>query len=99
MARVWIDKQMLVQAISEKTDANKQEAKAIVNSVLEKQPEEHDKICTDDGDSLGLCQRRYGAVYRDNLELALALRSVYALIGEDNEVRKIIDAALEDYQW
>ena len=99
MTRIWIDKQMLIKAISDSTNANEQAAKAIVNTVLEKQPPEHDGICTDDGDSLSQCQRAHGEVHRDNLELASALRSVYALIGEDCDVHKIVDAALANHEW
>ena len=98
MTRIWIDKQALVKAISGNTDANEQDAKAIVNTVLAKMPKEHGGDCTVDIYALSVCEGMYSEKEGEKLELVEALRAVYALAGEDEQVRKVIDTALADYE-
>lgn len=98
MTKVWIDKQALVKAISCGTDANEQDAKAIVNAVLAKMPREHDGECATDKYTRSVCEGMYSEKVGEKLELVEALRAVYAIAGEDYHVGQIIETALADYE-
>lgn len=45
----------------------------------------------------GVAKGMYIARLNDNLELCAALRAVYAIAGEDPQVRKIVEEALQNH--
>ena len=97
MTMIWIEKQKLVKAISANTDANEQDAKSIVNAVLAKMPREHDGECATDIYTRSVCDGMYSEKEDERIGLAEALRAVYAIAGEDIQVKKIVEQALDDY--
>jgi len=56
----------------------------------------HEKIKGNDGDSArSVCEGMYGDKEDEKERLKEALRAVYALVGENHQVKKIINDALE----
>lgn len=58
---------------------------------------EHDGDCKSDQIARTVCEGIYLDRLNDNLELCAALRAVYAIAGEDPQVRKIVEDALNEY--
>lgn len=56
---------------------------------------DHDGECKTDAIARSVCEGIYLDRLNDNLELCAALRAVYAVAGEDPQVRKIVEDALE----
>ena len=88
---VVIDRTMLVLAIACNTDASPPEAASIVNTVLYKQ------FNGDRTDPYDVNQGMYEDRCDDNIKLCDALREILALAGEDQQVARIIECALEEF--
>ena len=58
---------------------------------------EHDGDCARDEHARTVCEGIYLDRLNDNLELAAALRAVYAVAGEDAQVREIVETALREH--
>lgn len=57
----------------------------------------HSGECLRDERTRDVCEGIYLNRLNDNLELCAALRAVYAVAGEDPQVRKIVEEALENH--
>lgn len=57
----------------------------------------HSGKCLNDQHTREVCEGIYIDMLNDNLELCAALRAVYAIAGEDPQVRKIVEEALEQH--
>ena len=55
---------------------------------------EHMGACETDAVRRSVCERIYLDRLNDNLQLCAALRAVYAIAGEDTQVRKIVEEVL-----
>jgi hypothetical protein len=53
--------------------------------------------CGEDEESKSICKALYMQRVDDNIHLCEALRAVYALAGEDRQVREIVEDALNAY--
>lgn len=58
----------------------------------------HSGDCLDDDDTLSTCESIYVGRLNDNIQLCAALRAVYAIAGEDPQVRRIVEDALNEYE-
>lgn len=97
MQLTLIDKDMLRSAIACNTDANDQEAGQIINTVLLKQRKSHSGECVNDSYSRDVCEGMYQEKCDDVLGLCEALRAVLALAGENKEVRRIVESAINEH--
>ena len=88
---VVIDRTMLVLAIACNTDASPPEAEHIVNTVLYKQR------AGDPDDTYDINEGLYVDRCDDNLALCEALRAVFALAGEDEQIGQIVDEAIREH--
>ena len=88
---VVIDRTMLVRAIACNTDATPSEAAHIVNTVLYKQ------YAGNPDDAHDIHGGMYADRCEDNLALCEALRAAFALAGEDKQVEKIINDAIQEH--
>lgn len=57
----------------------------------------HDKECRGDKYAASVCEGIYCDRVDSNLALTEALRAVYALVGQNKQVRKIIEEAIEEH--
>ena len=57
----------------------------------------HKQECNNDPFAKDVCEGIYGDRVDSNLGLVEALRAVYALVGQDKQVRKIIEDAIEEH--
>lgn len=57
----------------------------------------HDGPCASDESSKTVCEGMYLIKCNDVTELCTALRAVYALAGENAEVRKIVEDAIRKH--
>jgi len=58
----------------------------------------HKQECNDDPEyTKAVCEGTYGDRVESNLGLVEALRAVYALVGQNRQVRKIIEDAIEEH--
>lgn len=57
----------------------------------------HSGECLSDERTRDVCEGIYIDRLNDNLQLCAALRAVYAIAGEDQQVRKIVEEALEQH--
>ena len=57
----------------------------------------HSGQCLNDERTRDVCEGIYLDRLNDNLQLCAALRAVYAVAGEDQQVRKIVEEALEQH--
>lgn len=97
MSMIRIDKTRLVRAIFANTDASEQDARAIINTVLAAQDKEHGKNCQEDLSARDVCEGMYIDKVDECLRLVSVIRSIYALVGEDEEIKNLVDGALLEY--
>ena len=57
----------------------------------------HEGECDEDETSRSVCEGLYADKCNDIIGLCAALRAVYAIAGEDPQVRKIVDKAIDEY--
>lgn len=57
----------------------------------------HKQECLDDKYAKDVCDGIYGDRVDSNLGLVEALRAVYALVGQNKQVRKIIEDAIQEH--
>ena len=92
-----IDVHMLASAIACNTDASERDARHIINTVLLKQVRQHGRACQNDQSAQDVCDGTYMEKVEDVIQLSEALRGVLALAGENREIARIIETALEDH--
>lgn len=92
-----IDVHMLASTIASNTDASEQDARHIINTVLLKQKRPHGADCRADKFAQDVCEGSYGEKVEDVIQLSEALRGVLALAGENREVARVIETALESH--
>lgn len=97
MKFVLIDKDMLRSTIACNTDATEQDAASIINTVLYKQRKQHSGECEHDGFARDVCEGMYAEKCDDVIGLCEALRAVLALAGENKEVARIVEAAIQEH--
>lgn len=94
MKLTLIDKDMLRTTIASNTDATEQDAGHIIDTVLLKQRKHHNAECHSDQYAKDVCVGMYAEKCDDVIGLCEALRAVLSLVGEDKQVRKIVDEAI-----
>lgn len=97
MKLVRVDREMLREAIYCNTDASKDDAAQIIDTVLYKQRERHGPECEQDPYARAVCEGMYVDKCDDVIGLVEALRAVLALAGEDAAIRNIIESAISEH--
>jgi len=92
-----IDVHMLALAIACNTDASERDARHIINTVLLKQGRQHGHKCQNDQSAQDVCDGTYIEKVEDVIQLSEALRGVLALAGENREIARVIETALESH--
>lgn len=92
-----IDVHMLASAIACNTDASERDARHIINTVLLKQKRQHGIDCRADKYAQDVCEGSYSEKVNDVIQLSETLRGILALVGENREIARIIETALEDH--
>lgn len=97
MSMIRIDKAALIRAIVGNTDANEQDARAIINTVLFVQTREHGPTCSADRSALEVCEGVYADKVDECMGLVETIRAIYALAGENPQIKNLVDEALIEY--
>jgi hypothetical protein len=97
MSMIRIDKSALIRTIVGNTDANEQDARAIINTVMFKQEKEHGSKCQEDRSWMDVCEGTYADKVDECLRLVETIRAIYALAGENPQIKNLVDEALIDY--
>lgn len=97
MSFIRIDKAALIIAIAGNTDATEQKARSIIAAVLYKQFKEHGRTCLDDRSAMEVCEGVYADKVDECMGLVETIRAIYALAGENPQIKNLVDEALIEY--
>lgn len=97
---ILLDNNLLIAQIAEKAQIGEEVAKIIVQDVLRDQRAVHDgEMCKNDTYAQDVCTGTYQEKVDEVLGLLEALRAIYALTGENNEVRALYENIMRDFDY